>query len=110
MNKLIKVLKNRMNTVNDSINWSRNLLNDPKEAYKHGERDSLLGVLGEIQVIRAKTRCGSRVKFFFAWYDMWVGFYWDADTRCLYVCPLPCCVIQIIFKDARIEKGENNGR
>jgi hypothetical protein len=31
-----------------------------------------------------------RVKFSFAWYDLWVGFYVDRRYRRLYVCPLPC--------------------
>jgi len=32
---------------------------------------------------------------FFAWYDLWIGFYIDVEGRSLYVCPLPCVVIQI---------------
>ncbi len=35
------------------------------------------------------------MKFFFAWYDLWIGAYWDRKKRQLYICPLPCCVIQI---------------
>ena len=34
------------------------------------------------------------MRFFFAWYDFWVGAYWDRKARVLYVCPLPCCVFQ----------------
>lgn len=34
------------------------------------------------------------MKVYFAWYDMWVGAYWDANTRRLYVCPLPCLVLR----------------
>lgn len=40
------------------------------------------------------------VKVFFAWYDFWVGFYWDRKARALYVCPLPCLVFRFGGSDA----------
>jgi hypothetical protein len=33
-----------------------------------------------------------KAHFFFAWYDFWVGFYYDRWSKTLYVCPLPCFV------------------
>lgn len=36
-----------------------------------------------------------RVSFFLAWYDLWVGAFWDSKKRILYVCLLPCCVIKL---------------
>lgn len=36
----------------------------------------------------------------FAWYDLWVGAYWDRKTRTLYVCPLPCVLITLTFGGA----------
>ena len=33
--------------------------------------------------------------FFFAWYDFWVGAYYDRKNHVLYICPLPMCVIKI---------------
>ena len=30
-----------------------------------------------------------QIKPFFAWYDMWIGAYWDRGKRRLYVCPVP---------------------
>jgi len=35
------------------------------------------------------------VKLFFAWFDFWIGFYWDREKRALYVAPLPCVVFKI---------------
>lgn len=36
-----------------------------------------------------------KVKLFFAWYDGWIGYYWDRYERALYVCPLPWVVIKL---------------
>jgi hypothetical protein len=37
-----------------------------------------------------------RVKPLFAWYDIWIGAFWDRAKRKLYVLPLPC--IGLIFE------------
>lgn len=31
----------------------------------------------------------------FAWYDFWIGAYWDRRARVLYVCPVPCVVVRM---------------
>jgi hypothetical protein len=31
-----------------------------------------------------------RVHFLFAWYDLWVGVYYDRRSKRLYILPLPC--------------------
>jgi hypothetical protein len=33
----------------------------------------------------------------FAWYDVWVGAFWDADKRRLYLLPVPMIGIVIQF-------------
>lgn len=37
------------------------------------------------------------VKPIFAWYDLWVGVFWDAKKRRLYIFPLPCIGIVLQF-------------
>lgn len=36
-----------------------------------------------------------RWRFIFAWYDLWVGVFWDRTKRKLYILPLPCIGIVI---------------
>jgi hypothetical protein len=38
-----------------------------------------------------------KVKIFWAWYDAWIGAYWNRDKRILYICPLIFVVIAISF-------------
>ena len=40
-----------------------------------------------------------RIHRFFAWYDFWIGVYYDRKARALYICPLPMCVFKISFDD-----------
>lgn len=41
--------------------------------------------------------CAARwsVKPIFAWYDLWVGIFWDSRKRKLYILPLPCVGVVI---------------
>jgi hypothetical protein len=36
-----------------------------------------------------------KIHLMFKWFDLWIGAYWDVNSRCLYVCPFPMCVIKI---------------
>jgi hypothetical protein len=38
-----------------------------------------------------------KVSVFLAWYDMWVGAYYDRTKHILYVCLLPMIVIKFDF-------------
>jgi hypothetical protein len=40
------------------------------------------------------------VRPLFAWYDLWVGAYWDRANRRLYVLPVPMLGIVVDFKRA----------
>lgn len=33
----------------------------------------------------------------FAWYDLWIGVYYDRKTGIIYICLLPCLLIWIDF-------------
>lgn len=37
------------------------------------------------------------MSFLFAWYDLWVGVFWDRRSRKLYVLPIPCIGFVIAF-------------
>lgn len=39
----------------------------------------------------------NRLKFSFAWYDLWIGFFIDSSKKKLYICPLPTLLITINF-------------
>jgi len=43
--------------------------------------------------------CAARwsVKPLFAWYDCWVGIFWDSRKRKLYILPIPCVGVVIEF-------------
>jgi hypothetical protein len=36
-----------------------------------------------------------KIRIFFAWYDFWIGLYWDRKDYSLYVCLIPTIVIRI---------------
>ena len=38
-----------------------------------------------------------KVRIFFAWYDFWIGMYWDRKNRVLYICPIPMVVVEVRF-------------
>lgn len=41
--------------------------------------------------------CLRRVNRVLAWYDIWVGVFWDQKKRRLYILPIPCVGIYIQF-------------
>lgn len=38
------------------------------------------------------------IRPFFRWYDLWIGAYFDRETRTLYVCPLPTIGVAISLR------------
>lgn len=47
------------------------------------------------------------IRFIFAWYDLWIGAYYDRKGRALYLLPIPCCGI-VIQRGAA--QGERDAR
>jgi len=43
------------------------------------------------------SSCLPRISLLCAWYDVWVGVYWDAKRRKLYVLPIPCIGFVLTF-------------
>lgn len=43
------------------------------------------------------TGMALKVRPIFAWYDLWVGAFWDRQKRRLYLFPVPCFGVVIQF-------------
>lgn len=39
-----------------------------------------------------------KISFIFAWYDLWIGLFYDRKNKWLYIFPVPCIGIVIKFK------------
>jgi hypothetical protein len=50
-----------------------------------------------------------KFKIFWAWFDFWVGFYYDRRKDILYFCPLPTVVLAFSFRDIEIPTAEYDG-
>ena len=46
------------------------------------------------------------MKIKFAWYDIWIGAFWDRKQRVLYICPLPMVLIVIPFGTVQPEREQ----
>jgi hypothetical protein len=49
-----------------------------------------------------------RIRVLCAWYDVWVGAFWDRGNRRLYLLPIPCVGLVLDFGGPTSE-GERNG-
>jgi hypothetical protein len=50
-------------------------------------------------------RLTMRISLFFRWYDLWIGAYWDAQKRTLYLCPLPMVGVRVTLRHRCDKQG-----
>jgi hypothetical protein len=46
-----------------------------------------------------------KIRVFLAWYDCWIGAYYDRKNKVLYICPLPMIVIEV----SKFGDGDEHG-
>lgn len=60
----------------------------------------ILASIGAILSFISVDKYGNwRTFIIVAWYDMWVGFFWDKKKHWLYIFPIPCIGIVIKFRN-----------
>ncbi|HUU54525.1 MAG TPA: hypothetical protein VMY87_06350 [Armatimonadota bacterium] len=42
-----------------------------------------------------------RVRIVLAWFDIWIGAYWNREKRRLYLFPIPCVGLRVDFAKAK---------
>ena len=53
--------------------------------------------------LKIKRKTKIKIKFIFAWYDLWVGLFWDRNNKYLYIFILPTIGIVLKFEQTEID-------
>lgn len=75
-----------------------------KKGIRRNTQRSMAALARTIDTMLAIRR--RRVSFLFAWYDPWIGAYWDRQKRRLYILPLPCIGIVINLAPTTTKEGD----
>jgi hypothetical protein len=51
-----------------------------------------------------------KIRPMFAWYDLWVGAFWDTRKRALYLFPVPMFGIRVEFGAPAKKEGDRDGK
>lgn len=51
-----------------------------------------------------------KIKFMFAWYDLWIGLFWDSKKRAIYIFPIPMFGVRITILGRRCYVVRKGGR
>jgi hypothetical protein len=52
-----------------------------------------------MQEIYEKAQKRLHFKFFFAWFDLWIGAYISTKSKAVYICPLPMIVFKFYIEE-----------
>jgi len=48
-----------------------------------------------------------KIKIIFAWYDIWVGVFYDRKNRIIYILPIPMVGLKISLPDVHLDDNSN---
>ncbi len=62
------------------------------------ENEVIEKLKAELDQVEKNKRHIASISLSFAWYDFWVGWFYDRNNRVLYICLLPMFVIKIALR------------